>query len=137
MYLCTCMHAQMSMYVCICMICVDRCYALFISCIVYVFLGYGGAQKGGGASTNVARGALQPIEAPSISLDMLNEATENFGAKTLIGEGSYGRVYYATLFGRASAVKKLDLNNQQESDDEFLSQVSQLSQCLGKFCFLF
>ena len=109
------------------------CSVYFIRCLC--FLGYGGAQKGGGASTNVARGALQPIEAPSISLDMLNEATENFGAKTLIGEGSYGRVYYATLFGRASAVKKLDLNNQQESDDEFLSQVSQSFSMLGKFVF--
>uniref|UniRef100_A0A453LAS8 Protein kinase domain-containing protein n=1 Tax=Aegilops tauschii subsp. strangulata TaxID=200361 RepID=A0A453LAS8_AEGTS len=38
-----------------------------------------------------------PIEIPELSLDELKEKTDNFGSKALIGEGSYGRVYYAIL----------------------------------------
>ncbi|KAF3486164.1 hypothetical protein F2Q69_00052503 [Brassica cretica] len=39
------------------------------------------------------------------------EKTENFGSKALIGEGSYGRVYYATLNdGVTVALKKLDVS---------------------------
>jgi len=41
----------------------------------------------------------------------------------LIGEGSYGRVYYATLNdGKAVAVKKLDVSTEPESNNEFLTQ---------------
>ena len=55
---------------------------------------------------------LQPIEAPNLSLDELKESTYNFGAKTLIGEGSYGRVYYAMLKDyQLVEIKKLDVNN--------------------------
>ena len=55
---------------------------------------------------------LQPIEAPDLSLDELKESTYNFGENTLIGEGSYGRVYRATLRDYQHAkVKKLDVNN--------------------------
>jgi pto-interacting protein 1 len=69
---------------------------------------------------------LQPISAPAISIDELRESTDNFGAKALIGEGSYGRVYYATLHdGRAAAIKKLDASTQP--DNEFLTQVSMVS----------
>jgi len=40
----------------------------------------------------------------------------------LIGEGSYGRVYYGFLKnGRAAAIKKLDASKQP--DQEFLAQV--------------
>lgn len=40
----------------------------------------------------------------------------------MIGEGSYGRVYHASLSdGRVAAVKKLDTSNQPEA--EFLAQV--------------
>ncbi|KAG6741396.1 hypothetical protein POTOM_054630 [Populus tomentosa] len=38
-----------------------------------------------------------PIEVPALSLEELKEKTDNFGSKALIGEGSYGRVYYASL----------------------------------------
>ena len=55
---------------------------------------------------------VQPIESPNLSLDELKESTYNFGAKTLIGEGSYGRVYCATLRDYQHAkIKKLDVNN--------------------------
>ncbi|XP_022890479.1 pto-interacting protein 1-like [Olea europaea var. sylvestris] len=66
---------------------------------------------------------VQPIAVPSIPGDELKEITDNFGSDSLIGEGSYGRVYYGILKnGRAAAIKKLDASKQP--DDEFLAQVS-------------
>ncbi|KAK1313677.1 PTI1-like tyrosine-protein kinase 3 [Acorus calamus] len=69
------------------------------------------------------------IEVPALSLDELKEKTDNFGSKCLIGEGSYGRVYYATLSnGKAMAIKKLDVSSDPpESNVEFLSQVAIVS----------
>lgn len=77
------------------------------------------------ASEAAPRGAqavkIQPIEVPSISVDELKEVTDNFGTNSLIGEGSYGRVYYGVLkSGQATAIKKLDASKQP--DDEFLAQ---------------
>lgn len=67
--------------------------------------------------------APPPIEVPALSLDELKEKTDNFGSKALIGEGSYGRVYYAALNnGKAVAVKKLDVSSEPESNNEFLTQ---------------
>ncbi|OMO87204.1 hypothetical protein CCACVL1_09203 [Corchorus capsularis] len=69
-----------------------------------------------------------PIEVPALSLEELKEKTDNFGSKALIGEGSYGRVYYANLNnGKAVAVKKLDASPEPESNVEFLTQVSMVS----------
>ncbi|KAK3194390.1 hypothetical protein Dsin_025700 [Dipteronia sinensis] len=69
---------------------------------------------------------VQPIDAPAISVDELKEVTENFGTNALIGEGSYGRVYYGVLkSGQAAAIKKLDASKQP--DEEFLAQVSMVS----------
>lgn len=66
---------------------------------------------------------IQPIAVPSIPVDELKEVTSNFSTDSLIGEGSYGRVYYGVLTnGRAAAIKKLDASKQP--DDEFLAQVS-------------
>jgi len=68
------------------------------------------------------------IEVPALSLEELKEKTDNFGSKSLIGEGSYGRVYYANLnSGKAVALKKLDVSSDQESNDEFLCQVAMVS----------
>ncbi|XP_018492131.1 PTI1-like tyrosine-protein kinase 3 [Raphanus sativus] len=68
------------------------------------------------------------IDVPALSLDELKEKTDNFGSKVLIGEGSYGRAYYATLEdGKAVAVKKLDNAAEPESNNEFLTQVSRVS----------
>lgn len=68
------------------------------------------------------------IDVPALSLDELKEKTDNFGSKSLIGEGSYGRAYYATLKdGKAVAVKKLDNAAEPESNIEFLTQVSRVS----------
>ncbi|KAJ0978669.1 hypothetical protein J5N97_014165 [Dioscorea zingiberensis] len=67
-----------------------------------------------------------PISVPAITVDELREITDNFGSKTLIGEGSYGRVYYGVLkSGRAAAIKNLDASKQP--DQEFLAQVSMVS----------
>ena len=52
----------------------------------------------------------------------MKEATDKFGPKSLIGEGSYGQVYYSVLRrGRTAAIKKLDTSKQP--DQEFLAQV--------------
>ncbi|KAK1270650.1 PTI1-like tyrosine-protein kinase 3 [Acorus gramineus] len=69
-----------------------------------------------------------PIEVPALSLDDLKEKTDNFGSKCLIGEGSYGRVYYATVDEKAMALKKLDVSSDPpESNAEFLNQVAMVS----------
>nr|TKS14291.1 hypothetical protein D5086_0000043650 [Populus alba] len=82
------------------------------------------------ASETAPRGTqavkIQPIEVPAISVDELKEVTVNFGTDSLIGEGSYGRVYYGVLkSGQDAAIKKLDASKQP--DDEFLAQVSMVS----------
>ncbi|XP_021291257.1 PTI1-like tyrosine-protein kinase 1 isoform X1 [Herrania umbratica] len=69
-----------------------------------------------------------PIEVPALSLEELKEKTDIFGSKALIGEGSYGRVYFANLNnGKAVAVKKLDVSSEPETNVEFLTQVSMVS----------
>ncbi|KAL9407527.1 hypothetical protein AB3S75_046135 [Citrus x aurantiifolia] len=69
---------------------------------------------------------VQPIAVPVISVDELKEKTDNFGTNSLIGEGSYGRVYFGVLrSGRAAAIKKLDSSKQP--DQEFLAEVSMVS----------
>jgi pto-interacting protein 1 len=80
--------------------------------------------ENGLASKSDPTKAPPPIEIPEMSLDELKEKTDNFGSKALIGEGSYGRVYYATLdSGKHIAVKKLDTSADPEPDNEFLTQV--------------
>ncbi|PWA34694.1 pto-interacting protein 1 [Artemisia annua] len=70
--------------------------------------------------------AIQPIAVPALQVDELKEITDNFGTKSLIGEGSYGRVYHGVLrSGQAAAIKKLDSSKQP--DQEFLGQVSMVS----------
>ncbi|KAL3517349.1 hypothetical protein ACH5RR_019938 [Cinchona calisaya] len=88
------------------------------------------ANDGGYHTTEAASKAqavkIQPIAVPAIPVDELKEVTDNFGTNSLIGEGSYGRVYYGILkSGRAAAIKKLDTSKQP--DDEFLAQVSMVS----------
>lgn len=87
-----------------------------------------GGERGETKSSNVVRsGAPQkvlPIETPALPLNELNRLTGNFGSKALIGEGSYGRVFYARLStGQEAAVKKLDTSTSQEPDSEFAAQV--------------
>ncbi|PKA63032.1 Pto-interacting protein 1 [Apostasia shenzhenica] len=89
--------------------------------------GYAGACH---ASDLAPKGAqlikVPPIEVPVIPIDEIKERTDNFGGKALIGEGSFGRVYYGVLRnGKAAALKKLDASKQL--DQEFLAQVSMAS----------
>ncbi len=77
---------------------------------------------------------VQPILVPLLTIEEIRDCTDNFGPKALIGEGSYGRVYYATLQDRVAAIKKLDASAQPEA--EFLSQawLSTLIQIVFCFC---
>lgn len=95
--------------------------------------GAGGASERGEPRTS---GALRsggppkvlPIETPAMSLDVLNRLTGNFGTKALIGEGSYGRVFYAKLSdGREAAIKRLDTSSSPEPDADFVAQLSTVS----------
>nr|TKR71489.1 kinase family protein [Populus alba] len=92
----------------------------------------GGSGRGEPRSATPARnGAPQkvlPIEIPAIPLDELNKMTGNFGTKALIGEGSYGRVFYGKLSdGMRAAIKKLDTSSSQEPDSDFAAQLSVVS----------
>ncbi|GFP91663.1 probable protein kinase at2g41970 [Phtheirospermum japonicum] len=92
--------------------------------------GAGGTERGeprGSAARNGPPQKVLPIEIPALSLDDLNRRTNNFGTKALIGEGSYGRVFYAKLTsGQEAALKKLD-NASPEPDSDFTAQLSMVS----------
>ncbi|XP_077234619.1 putative protein kinase At2g41970 [Tasmannia lanceolata] len=84
--------------------------------------------KGPNAVKSGAPAKVLPIEIPALSLDELKRLTSNFGPKALIGEGSYGRVFYATLStGQAAVIKKLDASSSQEPDSDFAAQLSMVS----------
>ncbi|WOL15589.1 PTI1-like tyrosine-protein kinase 3 [Canna indica] len=71
--------------------------------------------------------APPPIEVPALSLEELKEKTDNFGSKSLVGEGSYGRVYFAMLNNEKQvAIKKLDTSSEDDSS-EFLTQFATVS----------
>ncbi|KAF2289495.1 hypothetical protein GH714_036649 [Hevea brasiliensis] len=91
-----------------------------------------GGERGEPRNANPAKsGAPQkalPIEIPAMSLDELNRITDDFGTKALIGEGSYGRVFYAKLNdGVEAAIKKLDASTSPEPDSDFAAQLSVVS----------
>ncbi|GAB4851520.1 hypothetical protein Ancab_030921 [Ancistrocladus abbreviatus] len=87
-----------------------------------------GEPKAANAVKSGAPAANIQIDLPSLSLDELNRLTGNFGQKALIGEGSYGRVFYGKLSdGREAAMKKLDTSSSQDSDSDFAVQLSIVS----------
>ena len=64
----------------------------------------------------------------------MKEATNKFGPKSLIGEGSYVQVYYSVLrSGCTTSIKKLDTRKQP--DQEFLAHVRHSSVKLKGFYF--
>ncbi|GER55132.1 protein kinase superfamily protein [Striga asiatica] len=65
------------------------------------------------AATKSPAVKIQPIAVLSISVVELKEVTSNFSTESLLGEGSYGRVYYGNL--------------SKQPDDEFLAQVSMVA----------
>lgn len=80
--------------------------------------GPGGARGGGGPPK------VLPIEIPAIPFAEFSQMTNNFSDKALVGEGSYGRVFRATLkTGEEAAIKKLDPSASNEPDNEFAAQV--------------
>lgn len=87
-------------------------------------LDQGRGPRGPGTTKSGAPAKVLPIEIPSIPLAELNTLTGNFGQKALVGEGSYGQVYHATLStGEPVAIKKLDPSASNESDSDFAAQV--------------
>ncbi|KAF7099076.1 hypothetical protein CFC21_100762 [Triticum aestivum] len=69
-----------------------------------------------------------PIDVPAVTLAELNRLTGNFGARSLVGEGSYGRVYRAKLAtGETVAVKMFDNGGSGQSEAEFCAQLSVVS----------
>lgn len=87
--------------------------------------GQGRDPRGPGAAKSGAPAKVLPIEIPAIQLAELNGLTGNFGQKALVGEGSYGQVYRATLStGEPVAIKKLDPNASSDPDSDFAAQVN-------------
>jgi serine/threonine protein kinase len=78
----------------------------------------------GGAGASAAN--VLPIDVPAMSLTELNRLTFNFGDRALVSEGSYGRVYRATLAtGEAVAVKRFNNGSASgQSEAEFREQLS-------------
>nr|WIL59918.1 nodulation protein [Melilotus officinalis] len=95
--------------------------------------GGGGGNDRGEPRSNITKSGgpqkVLPIEIPSMKLDELNRLTGNFGSKSFIGEGSYGRVYYAKLSnGNEVAIKRLDTSSSPDSDSsDFAAQLSVVS----------
>ncbi|KAL0908364.1 hypothetical protein M5K25_022854 [Dendrobium thyrsiflorum] len=90
--------------------------------------------RGPTAAKSGAPQKVLPIEIPVIPLAELNKLTKNFGPKALIGEGSYGKVYQATLStGQAVAIKKLDPAASQETDTDFSAQLSLVSRLKNEY----
>ncbi|KAI3505615.1 hypothetical protein L1887_27748 [Cichorium endivia] len=68
--------------------------------------------------------AVPPIAVPAIQVDELVEITDDL--RSLIGVGTYGRVYYGVLrSGQRAAIKILD--SRKQPDEFFLAQVSMAS----------
>ncbi|RRT38154.1 hypothetical protein B296_00049505 [Ensete ventricosum] len=92
--------------------------------------------RGPMAARNGAPPKVLPIEIPAISMSELNRLTNNFSDKALVGEGSYGRVFRATLnTGEPAAIKKLDPSASNEPDTDFAAQATpRLSEDKVKQC---
>lgn len=84
--------------------------------------------RSGGPVTNL------PIDIQALSFAELSRITGNFGQEALIGEGSYGRVFYGKLSdGTEAAIKKLDTSSAPDSDSDFTAQVSMVSRLKNEY----
>ncbi|WOL09381.1 putative protein kinase [Canna indica] len=96
--------------------------------------GQGRDPRGPGTAKSGAPAKVLPIEIPSIPLAELNRLTDNFGQDALVGEGSYGQVYQATLStGEPVAIKKLDPSASNDPDSDFAAQLSMVSRLKNEF----
>jgi pto-interacting protein 1 len=65
------------------------------------------------------------VEVPEVSLREVNEITGSFSGEKLIGQGSYAKVYRATMRnGRHVVVKRLEKPSKHASNVVFLKQLS-------------
>lgn len=96
-----------------------------IKCIWCFVLGNTtGDPRSSGAVRSGAPQKILPIEAPKLTLAELNKMTNNFGSRSLIGDGSYCQVYKGKLSdGQVAVIKKLDSSSSSEPDSDFTNQV--------------
>nr|GEV66606.1 probable protein kinase At2g41970 [Tanacetum cinerariifolium] len=88
----------------------------------------GGAGKNGGPQKGLN------IETPLLSMDELNKMTDNFGSKSLIGEGTYCRVFYGKLSnGEEVIIKKLDISSLADSEPDFKVKLSMISRLKNEY----
>ncbi|KAL6899736.1 hypothetical protein ACP4OV_006394 [Aristida adscensionis] len=93
-----------------------------------------GGPRGPGAPRPGGPAKPVNIDVPAIPFDELKKITNNFSDRALIGEGSYGRVYNATLSdGRAVVIKKLDTSASQDSDTDFAAQIAMVSKLKNEY----
>ncbi|KAF8715168.1 hypothetical protein HU200_027723 [Digitaria exilis] len=79
----------------------------------------------GGAPAAAAAEEVVTVEVPEVQLRELNEITASFSGERLIGQGSYAKVYKATLrSGRPAVVKRLEKPSRYASNVVFLRQLS-------------
>ncbi|KAK9075828.1 hypothetical protein SSX86_004157 [Deinandra increscens subsp. villosa] len=84
-----------------------------------------------GAATS---GAPKTIEAPSLSLDELNKMTDNFGRESLIGEGTYCRLFHGKLStGEEVVIKKLDTSSLSNSESDFKEKLAMVSRLKNEY----
>ncbi|KAK3142226.1 hypothetical protein QOZ80_4BG0343850 [Eleusine coracana subsp. coracana] len=85
-----------------------------------------GSQKGpGGGGGPAAAEEVVVVEVPEVPLREVNEITGCFSGEKLIGQGSYAKVYRATMRnGRHVVVKRLEKPSKHASNVVFLKQLS-------------
>ncbi|GJN40556.1 hypothetical protein PR202_gb29787 [Eleusine coracana subsp. coracana] len=102
------------------------CVLPLIKCnLSYVLVAMSGPGKPRGPNAPRPGGPpkVLPIDVPAISMGELNNITGNFGQGALVGEGSYGQIYRATLTsGELVAIKKLDPSVSKDSVADFSAQ---------------
>ncbi|KAK8913931.1 putative protein kinase [Platanthera zijinensis] len=81
----------------------------------------------------VRRFTASEIEVPAIPFTELKETTDSFGTEALIGQGSNGKVYRATLRIGQAAIKKLDPVASEEDDVNFSVQLSLVSRLKNEY----
>nr|CAB3487466.1 unnamed protein product [Digitaria exilis] len=82
-------------------------------------------RKGQGGAPAAAAEEVVTVEVPEVQLRELNEITASFSGERLIGQGSYAKVYKATLrSGRPAVVKRLEKPSRYASNAVFLRQLS-------------
>lgn len=80
-------------------------------------------RRGSGGPTPAPEEVIT-VEVPEVRLRELNEITASFSGEKLIGQGSYAKVYQATMrSGRLAVVKRLEKPSKHASNDVFLKQL--------------